>query len=216
MQARAKEFSKPGNLNLARLSRIILGPLTDVLRSVLANKISPSSLSTKVKEYLATFPKSKRFPISKHQETLISKEDYSEFDITLLYFLCRNVCAIPSHKNQWGNSPSPEDRSVSANIERIRLIRNEYAHTSHPSISNSDFKRICQKMLNIIQQLEKNLGTSTEFHDAVLEIKTKPMNQEESTKYIEKLDNLKVILGNVHRKLSLFFYINKKIIIVYF
>lgn len=71
-------------------------------------------------------------------------------------------------------------------------------------------------MLNIIQQLEKNLGTSTEFHDAVLEIKTKPMNQEESTKYIEKLENLKVILGNVHRKLSLFFYINKKIIIVYF
>lgn len=42
------------------------------------------------------------------------------------------------------------------------------------------------------------------------------MNQEESTKYIEKLDNLKVILGNVHRKFSLFFYINKKIIIVYF
>lgn len=207
--------SRLENLNFARLSCIIFGPLTDVLRSVLEKEISPPSLSKRVNEYLATLQGTKRYVITNDQKTLISEGDYSKFDITLLYYLCRNVCAIPPHTNQWGNRPSPEDRSVSANIERIRLIRNEYAQ-SHPSISNSDFKRICQKMLNIIQQLEKNLGTSTEFHDAVLEIKTKPMNQEESTKYIEKLENLKVILGNVHRKLSLFFYINKKIIIVYF
>lgn len=209
-------FSRLENLNFARLSCIIFGPLTDVLRSVLEKEISPPSLSKRVNEYLATLQGTKRYVITNDQKTLISEGDYSKFDITLLYYLCRNVCAIPPHTNQWGNRPSPEDRSVSANIERIRLIRNEYAHTSHPSISNSNFERRYQNMLNIIQQLEKNLGTSTEFHDAVLEIKSKPMNQEESTKYIEKLDDLKVILGNVHRKLSLFFYINKKIIIVYF
>lgn len=209
-------FSRLENLNFARLSCIIFGPLTDVLRSVLEKEISPPSLSKRVNEYLATLQGTKRYVITNYQKTLISEGDYSKFDITLLYYLCRNVCAIPPHTNQWGNRPSPEDRSVPANIERIRLIRNEYAHTSHLSISNSDFVRRYQEMLNIIQQLEKYLGTSTEFYDAVWEIKTKPMNQEESTKYIEKLDNLKVILGNVHRKFSLFFYINKKIIIVYF
>lgn len=137
--------------------------MTDVLRSVLANKISPSSLSTKVKEYLATFPKSKKYPISKRQETLISKEDYSEFDITLLYFLCRNVCAIPPHKNQWGNSPSPEDRSVSANIERIRMIRKKHGHTSDASVSDADFDMTYQEIFNIVQQLEKYLNTSTDY-----------------------------------------------------
>lgn len=177
-------FSRLENLNFARLSRIIFGPLTDVLRSVLEKEISPPVLSKRV-NYLATT----RYVLNNYHKTLISEGDYSKFAITLLYYLCRNVCAIPPHRNQWGNRPSPEDRSVPANIERIRLIRNEYAHTSHLSISNSDFVRRYQEMLNIIQQLEKYLGTSTEFYDAVWEIKTKPMNQEESTKYIEKLDN---------------------------
>lgn len=204
------------------MSRIILGPLTDVLRSVLANKISPSSLSTKVKEYLATFPKSKRFPISKHQETLISKEDYSEFDITLLYFLCRNVCAIPSHKNQWGNSPSPEDRSVSANIERIRLIRNKYGHTADFSVSDADFDMTYQEIFNIVQQLEKYLDTSTDYQDAVREIKTSSMDQDESTKYTQTLldinKKLLNISGNVHRTFSFLFFFcgDNKIITVYF
>lgn len=193
--------------------------MTDVLRSVLAKKISPSSLSTKVKEYLATFPKSKRFPISKQQETLISKEDYSEFDITLLYFLCRNVCAIPPHKNQWGNSPSPEDRSVSANIERIRLIRNKYGHTSDSSFSDADFDMTYQEILNIVEQLEKYLGTSTDYQDAVREINTSSMDQEESTKYIQTLlginKKMQNISGNVHRKFSLVFFGDNKIITVY-
>lgn len=203
-------FSRLGNLNFAHLSCIIFGPLTDVLRSVLEKEISPPSLSKRVNEYLATLQGTKRYVITNDQKTLISEGDYSKFDITLLYYLCRNVCAIPPHTNQWGNRPSPEDRSVSANIERIRLIRNEFAHTSHLSLSNSYCEISCQEILNIIQQLEKNLGTSTEFQDAVWEIITKPMDQEESRKYIEKLDNLKVILGNVHRKLRLFFCINKK------
>lgn len=196
-------FLRLENLNFARLSRIIFGPLTDVLRSVLEKEISPPSLSKKVNEYLATLQGTKRYVINNAQKTLISEGDYSKFDITLLYYLCRNVCAIQPHTNQWGNLPSPEDRSVSANIERIRLIRIEYAHSWHRSVS--DFDRIYQEILNIIQQLEKNLGTSTEFQDAVWEIKTKSMDQEESTKYIEKLDNLKFISGNVPRKLSLFF-----------
>lgn len=161
--------------------------MTDVLRSVLANKISPSSLSTKVKEYLATFPKSKRLPISRQQETLISKEDYSEFDITLLYFLCRNVCAIPPHKNQWGNSPSPEDRSVSANIERIRLIRNKYGHNSEFSISVNNFNDIWQEMFDIVKNLERHVGTSTVYQDAVIDLRTCHMDPEQIRRDLQNM-----------------------------
>lgn len=193
--------------------------MTDVLRSVLEKEISPSSLSKKVKEHLATLPKSNRVYISKLHETLISKGDYSKFDITLLYLLCRNVCAIPPHRNKWGNLPSPEDRSLSANIERIRLIRNKIGHSSESSISDNDFNKTHQEMFNIVQELEKYLGTSTEYQDAVREIKKKSMDQEESTKYLETLLNineqLQNILGNVPRKLSLFFCVNNKIITVY-
>lgn len=69
-------------------------------------------------------------------------KDYSNFDISLLYLLLRNICPIQPHKNKWGNAPLPEDRSLSANIERIRIIRNQYlVHISNFSLSNIEFER---------------------------------------------------------------------------
>lgn len=55
---------------------------------------------------------------------------YEDFEISLLYTILRNICIIPEHKNGWGDVPLPIDKSVSANIERIRLKRNEYGHST--------------------------------------------------------------------------------------
>lgn len=117
--------------NLARVARTILGPCTDVLRDVLAKEVPQLTLSQKVKTYLARLPNHKKCPITKHQQNIIDSGDYKDFDITLLVFLLRNVSQIPPHKKQWGNEPHSGDRSVSANIERIRIIRNEhYGHAN--------------------------------------------------------------------------------------
>ena len=97
----------------------------------------------------------KKSLINKHQEALVYGHDYSKFDVTLLYFLLRNMCSIQPHSNKWGNNPHPGDRGVSANIERIRLIRNEYGHNSETSISDTDFKQKYQYIKDIVQELEK-------------------------------------------------------------
>lgn len=157
------------NWNFARIAKIIAGPLTDILRAVLRKEIRPSDLSTIVKE-LCSKSKPKRFLINKQQETLINSGDYSKFDIALIYVLLRNVCAIASHTNRWGNNPSPADRSVSANIERIRQIRNQFVHTSEFSISDIDFYKKCKEILDIVEQLQQYLGTSTVYRDKVQEI----------------------------------------------
>lgn len=117
--AQSKYASNRETTNFARISRIILGPCTDVLCAVLAKEIRPSDLPKEVRTYLAKLPKQKKCPITKEQENLIKKANYSDFDITLLYFLLRNVTKIPSHTNQWGNVPSSWDKSVSANIEKF-------------------------------------------------------------------------------------------------
>lgn len=157
------------NWNFARIAQIITGPLTGILQAVLLKEISPSDLSTIVK-VLSSKSKSKRFLINKQQETFINSGDYSKFDIGLLYFLLRNVCAITPHTNRWGNNPSPADRSVSANIERIRQIRNHFAHTSEFSISDIDCYKKCKEIVDIVEQLEQYLGTSTVHRDKVQEI----------------------------------------------
>lgn len=55
---------------------------------------------------------------------------YEDFEISLLYTILRNICGIPEHENGWGDVPLPIDKSVSANIERIRLKRNKYGHST--------------------------------------------------------------------------------------
>lgn len=172
--------------NLARIARIIFGPVTDVLRTVLKNEISPSDLQKKVKVHIANKKKPSISPTQRH---LIDGGDYSKFDISLLYLLLRNVCTIAEHVNKWGNDPNPGDRCRSANIERIRTIRNEYGHCSEFSISDSDFEKKWKNIFQIVKELEDGSGTSTEYQDAIRELKTYCMDKESDLIYIKKLIN---------------------------
>lgn len=176
--------STPETTNLARETRIILGPCTQVLRDVLSKEISPSNLPQLVRTYLA---KEKRCAITTKQKNLIYKADYSEFDITLLYTLLRNISQIQPHANTWGNDPDQGDRSVSANIERIRLRRNELCHNSDFKISNTDFNNKWQEIFDTVKELENYAGFSTGNQDAVLNIKTCSMDPEQESNYIKEL-----------------------------
>lgn len=184
--------------NLARIARIILGPCTDVLRDVLRKKISPLALSHNVKTFIANHPKNKKPPINKSQERLVYGGNYSDFDITLLYILLRNVCSISPHINQWGNDPDPGDRSVSANIERIRLIRNEYyGHATDFFISVAKFEQKWKKVFQIVKDLESYLGTETDYQNALTELKTCSMDPDAEKTYIEKLLVVDTLLRHV-------------------
>lgn len=153
-------------LNYARVAVIILGPCTDVLRNVLMKEITPPDLIKQINNYIA---EKKKPQINQLTQKLIygHRGNYSEFDIPLLYFLFRNISSIPPHAKQWGNNPSQFDRSVSANIERIRLIRNDYVHVNHPSISKSDFEQEWKNIFQIVKDLEQFLGSSTDLQDKV-------------------------------------------------
>lgn len=192
--ANSKYASTRETTNFARVSRIILGPCTGVLCALLTKEIPPPTLLQKVKKYLASLPKRKQPSITKEQEWVIHHGSYSDFDITLLYFLLRNISTFPPHAKQWGNEPIPSDRSVSANIERIRLIRNKYGHFPHFSISDTDFNAKILEISSIIKVLENHLGTSTTYQDAVDEITNCCMDTDQEVKYInEFLDVYKKI-----------------------
>ncbi|XP_062576592.1 uncharacterized protein LOC134238480 [Saccostrea cucullata] len=182
--------------NLARVARLILGPCTDLLRDILRVKISPSNLSKTVKIWIDDLKKNKiKNPLNKQQIVLIfpipTKQyggDYSDFDISFLYILLRNVCKITPHNNGWGEEPDPTDNSVSANIERIRLTRNRYyGHAADFSLSDADFKQEWRNIYNITVELEHHFGTSTVYHDAVNDIRTCSMDPEIEARYIDKL-----------------------------
>ncbi|XP_062618219.1 uncharacterized protein LOC134279820 [Saccostrea cucullata] len=192
----SKYKSTPETTNLARVARLILGPCTDLLREILRANISPSDLSKTVKIWIDDLKKKKiKNPLNKQQIALIfplpTKQyggDYSDFDISFLYILLRNVCKISPHNKGWGEEPDPTDNSVSANIERIRLTRNKYyGHAADFSLSESNFIREWQSIYNITVELERCLGSLTLYQNAVNDIKTCSMDPEIEARYIEKL-----------------------------
>lgn len=198
--ALSKYVSNRETTNFARISRIILGPCTDVLCAVLTKEIRPSDLSSQVQTYLAKLPIQKKCPITKEQEHLINKANYSDFDITLLYFLLRNVSNIPPHTNRWGNVPCSGDRSVSANIEKLRLIRNEFGHSSEISISETDFNNKWQDIFDIVKDIESYIGNITIYQDALRSIKNCSMDPDQINKYINELIELNKKLLDISGK----------------
>lgn len=170
--ALSKYESTRETTNLARVARIILGPCTDILLDILMKEISPSALSHNVKTFIFNTSKHRTCPISPQQAQLVYSGTYQDFDITLLYVLLRNMCSIPPHANRWGKDPSTGDRSLSANIERIRMIRNEFhGHATQISLSDTVFKKTWHHIFQIIKELEGYLSNGTKYQDALTEIK---------------------------------------------
>eukprot|EP00105_Crassostrea_gigas_P030475 XP_011452790.1 PREDICTED: uncharacterized protein LOC105346040 [Crassostrea gigas] len=181
----SKYESTRGTTQLARIARALLGPCIDVLREVLAKEISPPDLERKVQTYIL---QNKKPFINKKQQDLVKRKKYSDFDITLLYFLFRNICSIPQHKNKWGNNPELTDKSVSANIERMRILRNEwYGHATDFSLSDSEFEQRWNHIFQIVKDLEDYLGTATKYQDTLVDLKTCNMDPGSVQPYIDKL-----------------------------
>lgn len=70
------------------------------------------------------------------------KGDLSDLDISSIYVILRNLNNICPHKTGWGKMPEDDDRSMSANIERIRRFKNSYvSHHQKCSVNAEEFQK---------------------------------------------------------------------------
>lgn len=196
--SKSKYDSTRETTNLARVARILLGPCTDVLRAVLNKEMVPAALINNVKTFLANLPKRVKPPINTQQIVKVNSGNYSNFDISMLYVLLRNICSIPEHILKWGSNPCDKDRSVSANIERIRNIRNSYyGHPSDFAIQDPEFLNKWSELFSIVKELEASIGNSTDFQDAVKELKSCCMDPEVEQKFIDRLVRIEKLEGKL-------------------
>ncbi|CAC5369364.1 unnamed protein product [Mytilus coruscus] len=80
--------------------------------------------------------------------------DLSDLDISLIYTILRNINTIAPQLNGWGNMPKDNDRSLSANIDRIRIFKNKYvSHCSYLSLDEQDFLQTWKEIGQCIIQL---------------------------------------------------------------
>lgn len=141
------------------LQDVIDYPITNLFRDILRKSIPEKDMPVilnkgDVKERLEflTEPQKKIL----YPDNGYFNGSYSELDLSLLYRLIRNLSEskIPGHQNGWGKTPSPTDQSVAANIDRLRVIRNEKLHLL---CNRPDFETLWNEIITSIEHLEKTL-----------------------------------------------------------
>ncbi|XP_062593500.1 uncharacterized protein LOC134254978 [Saccostrea cucullata] len=188
----SKYISTRETTNAARVSRLLLDPCTDLFRDILRNHIPETLFSGTLQQ-----EKGVLFPLlhKVHREKLYPKSGYfngtyGEFDLSLLYILLRNLSGIPPHQKGWAKSPDPSDRSVSANIDRIREIRNTYCgHAVRVSLCDSEFQKLWKELAIMIGELEGSLpGGCTTYTNAAKMIKYDTMDPEQEKTFLDIID----------------------------
>ena len=153
--------------NINRVSRLLMDPCTDQLRDLLRFYIPPANFNTVIQTVKSQLPR-----LTEPQRKLILPNsgvysgNYDDMDVSLLYILLRNFCGIQAHNKGWGNTPDSADRSVSANIERLRLARNRCGHSTG-GMSNAEFNQVWSEIRATVVDLDKTLGIGNKYQEAV-------------------------------------------------
>nr|XP_022295084.1 uncharacterized protein LOC111105207 [Crassostrea virginica] len=173
--------------NINRVSRLLMDPCTDQLRDLLRSFIPPANFNTVIQTVKSQLPR-----LTEPQRKLILPSsgvyfgNYDDMDISLLYILLRNVCGIQAHNQGWGNSPDSADRSVSANIERLRLARNLCGHSTG-GMSNAEFNQVWSEIRAAVMDLDKTLGIGNKYQEAVDFIRNDTMDPTRDRHFSDQL-----------------------------
>lgn len=189
--------------NANRVSRLLTGPCADQLKDLLRFYVPPSKFPEVIKKFRLP-----GFMSVNHRKLILPKSgaykgDYGDMDVTLLYTILRNMCGIKEHRAGWGEKPPASDRSVSANIERIRLARNQCGHSSGGLLSNADFNQIWSSVRASVVDLDLELGNGNKYEKEVDFIRHDTMDPVRDKHYREQLmkqtTEYQATIGEVNR-----------------
>ena len=170
--------------NYFRVCALLVNIGRDALKAALHTVHPPSTLIAVLNANKSTLKKIRYSVINASQWNLLfpvsGTPDSNNFDITLLTILLRNICGLASPAAGWNVMPPASDTSISANILRIKIFRNEvYGHIANAQYDDTTFKTLWQEITKPLLKL----GIPQQYID---ELKTVRVSFEEEC-YIETL-----------------------------
>ena len=185
--------------NYSRICQLLLDKGGDALRSAFHVKHPPSTLAAVLNAKKSVLKRIRYTVISSSQWSLLfpasGAPDSKNFDITLLTILLRNICGLSSPTAGWNAMPPTGDTSISADILRIKIFRNQiYGHIASPQLDDAEFETLWQE----ISKPLVNLGIPQQDID---DAKVAPLSPEEQS-YIEKLKQWKELEDDILSKLD--------------
>ena len=152
--------SSTATANGSKLLRLLVDGGTAALRETL-NKIYPASKPV-------NFLKAKRERLKKLLDDRVlnrdqwyqlypkdgSDPDPEKFDISLLFLLLTEICGLePPRRTGWNNMPQAKDRSLSANLVRLKLFRNKLLHRPNTHFETDEFLDLWKKLSGVLCSL---------------------------------------------------------------
>ncbi|XP_071122060.1 uncharacterized protein [Mytilus edulis] len=179
----------------ARIGWVIIDIFPKILRAVIQMKIAADVMY----KHCSTPPNWGRFSYDEQNKlkSMNSSNTYDLLDIPLVYRLLRQFSLIQEPANAWGQQPSSSHISTGDDIERIRFLRNDFAHRSNINTTQSEFddtfstfKDICRRM-DVYFKNDRASG----YENDVSRKETTPMDNQWRQNYqksLQELENIKL------------------------
>ena len=179
--------------NYARLCRLLVDVGSHVLRETFDKKRPPGNLDTvlsspAVHAVLQSLKRKVLNPLQwgKLYPAIKSSVSSTNFDITLLMVLLRNICGLVPPATGWDNLPPAADTTLEADIVRIKCYRNTvYGHASDASVDNATFNQYWKD----IQDALVRVGGAC-YQGAIDDLKKECMDPDFEEHYQELLKQL--------------------------
>ena len=147
--------------NYARLCRLLVDVGSHVLRETFDKKRPPGNLDTvltspAVHAVLQSLKRKVLNPLQwgKLYPAIKSSVSSTNFDITLLMVLLRNICGLVRPATGWDNLPPAADTTTEADIVRIKCYRNTvYGHASEASVDDATFNQYWKDIQDTLVRL---------------------------------------------------------------
>lgn len=148
--------------NYIRFAKVCVDVIKLPLIDILASEIKPVDLYDTLQS--SSLLKDTRMKLRSDQLKMCylappAIPDYNKFDITLLYTLIRNLCRSFKPSQNWGKEPGATDIQIGDDIERLRLSRNNFVHSSSNKIPDGDFEALWMYIKSTIQRMQQFMTT---------------------------------------------------------
>ena len=182
--------------NFHRLTRLLMRGGVQLLRETLNSIHSPADLPLKLADpAIQAQLRGARLTQPERVCLYPSPGVYgksNDFDITLIFKLFRTICSLtpPSGLRGWDDLPNSSDRTLVADLVRIKYYRNEiYGHRPTMEIPDVDFIRLWEEISEALLRIATNISPAKrdEWERSIDDLLNNPLTPDEE-RCIEELE----------------------------
>ena len=113
----------------------------------------------------------------------------TDFDISLLCKLLREICSLTSPATGWKHLPNITDHSLGADLVRIRIYRNKiYGHNHTMEVTDADFEKLWMEISEALLRIASSISSAKrdEWKNSIEKFFHEPLTPD-AKKYVDEL-----------------------------